>query len=443
MKQVCLENEFKIPIFIKSNIHNYLRNEFKRYRNMINDFIGTNTYVSKEVKNKLNILDDLMESILDSINEYNNGNLSESYEKIDNILNNHSKDLVINFFMIEKGKWFFRGRVSKNNLTPAELFHIPFSKRYLAESYRYSVLGLPCLYLGNSIQACWEELKRPDNRNLQFSAFQANQSIEIYDLSKTLQDTITFFKKHMCILLPPLFFELRNKGIKTYIAHKGEIFFLSKLPKGWSPSQLNVSVDIITDQVIDDFLREENMSLYELIDHIIQLLYINVKTLRPIYISDFIQYVKLLSKSIILHPLKMACSIKVENDSPYKPEYIISQHIMQWLRKNYKKQNIMGIKYLSTKLINNLNTNYDDRDLYVNYAFPVFEIDENSEYCNVLTNLFSVSKSKSITDLDVESIVTNSNNSTIRAKIYSENPQGNYYNTTYFHHLENTLKSNI
>jgi hypothetical protein len=42
-----------------------------------------------------------------------------------------------------------------------EIFHIAFSKRRKVPSCRFSIPGLPALYLGTSIYICWEEIERP------------------------------------------------------------------------------------------------------------------------------------------------------------------------------------------------------------------------------------------------------------------------------------------
>lgn len=43
-----------------------------------------------------------------------------------------------------------------------DLFHIPFEKRHLIGNNRYSLTGFPCLYFGNSVYGCWEEMGRPN-----------------------------------------------------------------------------------------------------------------------------------------------------------------------------------------------------------------------------------------------------------------------------------------
>ena len=59
--------------------------------------------------------------------------------------------------------------------TPAlqrnDLFHIPFELRHLVATQRYSIPGLPCLYLAGSTYTCWEEMGRPPLHELQCAAF--------------------------------------------------------------------------------------------------------------------------------------------------------------------------------------------------------------------------------------------------------------------------------
>lgn len=42
-----------------------------------------------------------------------------------------------------------------------DMFHIPFNKRDIIRTQRFSSPGYPCLYLGTSIYGCWEEMGRP------------------------------------------------------------------------------------------------------------------------------------------------------------------------------------------------------------------------------------------------------------------------------------------
>lgn len=59
------------------------------------------------------------------------------------------------------------------------LFHIPFQLRHIVGPMRYSVAGLPCLYLGGSTYVCWRELGEPDLSHLAVSRFSARPATNL------------------------------------------------------------------------------------------------------------------------------------------------------------------------------------------------------------------------------------------------------------------------
>jgi hypothetical protein len=64
-------------------------------------------------------------------------------------------------------------RVQRNpapELKAVDLFHIPFELRHRVATQRYSIPGLPCLYLAGSLYACWEEMGRPPFHELHCAA---------------------------------------------------------------------------------------------------------------------------------------------------------------------------------------------------------------------------------------------------------------------------------
>ena len=78
----------------------------------------------------------------------------------------------------------FRARENESGFlfSKDEMFHIPFDKRYLIGNQRYSLTGMPCLYLGGSPYVCWEELDRPDLNKCNFSIFKNKEEVYVYDL---------------------------------------------------------------------------------------------------------------------------------------------------------------------------------------------------------------------------------------------------------------------
>lgn len=54
------------------------------------------------------------------------------------------------------------------------MFHIPYDKRGIVKTQRYSAPGLPCLYLGFTPLTCWEEMRRPQLDRTYISRYQPN-----------------------------------------------------------------------------------------------------------------------------------------------------------------------------------------------------------------------------------------------------------------------------
>lgn len=70
-----------------------------------------------------------------------------------------------------------------------EMFHIPYNKRHLITNQRFSLSGIPCLYLGSSSYICWEELGRKDLNSTNYCGYSLKEKIKMFDF--VLPSTIT------------------------------------------------------------------------------------------------------------------------------------------------------------------------------------------------------------------------------------------------------------
>lgn len=123
--------------------------------------------------------------ILDCISLYHEGKAGISYHNLNEILIDLSKSVLLD--SLENQSHLFRMRVSTENIRNTEdIFHIPFDKRHLVDSQRYSIAGLPCLYLGSSNFISWYELNKPDFHSLYTSSFKLTQKINFLDISNDL-----------------------------------------------------------------------------------------------------------------------------------------------------------------------------------------------------------------------------------------------------------------
>lgn len=153
-------------------------------------------------------------------------------------------------------------RSTTPGLTREDLFHIPFETRHRVATQRYSIPGLPCLYLAGSIYTCWAEMGRPPFHELQTAAF-------------------------------------------------------------WLAPEKKVSV-------INFSVRPAKLTLY-----------VNPEG----SFQDDPEIHGLLVNHVLLWPLMALCSIGVRHrDSPFKPEYILPQVLLQWVTKEH---HFDGICYFS------------------------------------------------------------------------------------------------
>lgn len=85
---------------------------------------------------------------------------------------------------------FFRARLCDHVVEfPAkEMLHIPFEKRTIVKSERFSIPGLPCLYLGTSSYVCWIEMGCPPDFQFNVSPVVLDNSQKIFNLTVALQD---------------------------------------------------------------------------------------------------------------------------------------------------------------------------------------------------------------------------------------------------------------
>jgi hypothetical protein len=79
---------------------------------------------------------------------------------------------------------FFRGRIKKGSdkFKRNELFHVPFNERYKISTERYSISGVPCLYVATTSYCVWIELQKPKLENFYCSAFKLPNNFKVLNL---------------------------------------------------------------------------------------------------------------------------------------------------------------------------------------------------------------------------------------------------------------------
>lgn len=155
---------------VKEFLRSYYNEFIDEYKSVLQR--DENSILRKECYDNLERYLPTVEKICDDIllvfDLYDSGNMSKLYShfsemmtRVKNYLNIKSVD--------DKGYRIFRSlyriRAGKETFSRKEMFHIPMDKRYLINSYRYSIPGYPCLYLSTGLQLCWYECGMPKEFN--------------------------------------------------------------------------------------------------------------------------------------------------------------------------------------------------------------------------------------------------------------------------------------
>ena len=141
----------------------------------------------------ISIIDGYTKRVLKAIRCYYKGHISTTHSIIKKIV----KETAVNNLALtklyssdafpgEKSKelQFFRARINNQAIPFAskDMLHLPFNMRGKTGNYRFSLPGIPSLYLGNTSYACWLELGRPSEHDFLVSPVVLDGTQNIFNL---------------------------------------------------------------------------------------------------------------------------------------------------------------------------------------------------------------------------------------------------------------------
>lgn len=142
----------------------------------------------------IKILNKYTNKIKEAIRDYYAGKVTTSHQKIKNLVNNSLDGIVADALLDESKAFpgtkgteiqFFRARNTPNGkeYMIEEMLHLPVDMRGKTGNYRFSIPGVPSLYLGNTSYACWLELGRPSEHDFNVSPIILDGTQRIYNLA--------------------------------------------------------------------------------------------------------------------------------------------------------------------------------------------------------------------------------------------------------------------
>lgn len=196
-------NDFKLPMIVTkdSDYIKSLKKKLNEYQNQILDTIGMDKPLYDETKSNIS-------DILKAINHYYNGNIPLAQQHILNILKKYKNNRYIisilddspairgitrfislhdatpeNNNIKENEYSFFKARVGNGIYTKDDFLHIPFNKREIISTQRFSLPGVPCMYFGTTSYVCWLELGKPADNEFNVCSYQIPKETRILNLS--------------------------------------------------------------------------------------------------------------------------------------------------------------------------------------------------------------------------------------------------------------------
>lgn len=145
----------------------------------------------------IRIIEKFRDRIQTAVRYYYKGNIISSHQKIKNLV----KDCIDNPFAVSEVNksfafpgagpevQFFRARLGNpRGFKAKDMLHLPYSLRGRTGNYRFSIPGVPSLYLGNSSYACWIELGRPAEVEFNVSPVLVDEKQRILNLAVMNRD---------------------------------------------------------------------------------------------------------------------------------------------------------------------------------------------------------------------------------------------------------------
>ena len=301
----------------EENFVKFIENNFTLFKKNLDDFQDD---VGQKVKDHKDLIVATCDGIVECLELYHRGFTFLAYQKFEQTLNalgSDSKVLNPPYYLhnVTKLKRLYRARISEDILLQREeMFHPPSDLRHVLSDQRYSIRGLPCLYLADSSYLCWEELGQPELSRFWISRFEIDrQSLPVLDLNPTSDFLVQGYQ---------LFSESDTVELNSF--------------------------------------------------------------------ESMIPYL------MLVWPVQMATSVQVAKkykNANFKPEYIIPQFLMEWMRTTNK---FSGVCYPTTKSTMAKPTVKS----MVNYAIPAIDI-SNNRFCKYLSKHIKMTSPISVKLLDI------------------------------------------
>lgn len=180
--EFLVDDLLELPKERTGDFEPFMADLFDRYIKLVQT-IERGSLLGKVLSNRLPTIQAACQGLLKTLHLALSGDRPAAYLELDSTLmalGPHFDSLCPPGDMSEFVNPMYRFRMTES--TPflrKDIFHIPFELPHYIKEMRYSVAGLPCLYMGGSTQVCWMELGKPDLDKVSVSRYFALQGTNL------------------------------------------------------------------------------------------------------------------------------------------------------------------------------------------------------------------------------------------------------------------------
>jgi len=207
VKEFFEHHYFDIPLSYDNNdFYKGTESIFSQYLQDIDKITSDSDDLLINIKSDKARIKGICNGLLNTLRMYSIGKTFNAYKELEDTIESVKdqfdilceRDVKIN---LQTGISLYRAReMHDKNVTIMDLFHIPFDKIRQVGSQRFSIPGLPCLYLGSSTYVSWKEIGQPNINDVYFSRFElaSSQTVEVLNLDfrkESIKVGIEYYKQ--------------------------------------------------------------------------------------------------------------------------------------------------------------------------------------------------------------------------------------------------------
>lgn len=169
----------------KNDFEIFLADLFDSYKKFLGDLKPSDS-ITRNIKSEADRISNISSKVQECINYYLEGFPHKAHKALTEAITEAGS--YFNKLLVETDEPLnlgdmYRIRIgTEMKYSLEKMFHIPFQERFKVGSQRYSIPGLPCLYLSNTLYAAWSEMGRPDFNQMQIVRLKPiGDSIKILD----------------------------------------------------------------------------------------------------------------------------------------------------------------------------------------------------------------------------------------------------------------------